>query len=265
MANIRKSRFLTIAGSDCSCGAGIQADIRTASLFDFYPCSVITAVTSQNTTGVSSVFKLPHQVVFSQFDAVISDMRPDCVKIGMLWDPELIRKIASRLKESEIENIVVDPVLSFTLQKDEILKKETVESLVNYLFPLASLITPNLIEAAVIEEITGSPVQKLCKATLLKGGHSKGEFLVDRLYYRERNRIIQKEFEHKKIETTNLHGTGCVLSSAIACLLVSKKSLPEAIESAINFLYASLNYSKSFKMGQGKYGPCLVPSVCNLI
>lgn len=258
-----KRIFLTVGGSDPSGGAGIQADIATALRIGVYPCSVITAITAQNTSAFLSVKSLDPKTFEAQIYSVLTDIRPDAVKIGMLCDCEIIEILSRAMTEFSLENIVIDPVVSPTLSGAGV-GEEIISAMVSLLFPFACLVTPNIPELDIIERITGQELITQCEAYLFKGGHSAGKDInvTDRLFLKSgtqcETKITEKEFVHPRVETTNTHGSGCVLSSAIACYLALGNSLSTAVEHAINFLIEAMEKSKDFNPGKGKYGPLLI-------
>ncbi|MGJ8647231.1 MAG: bifunctional hydroxymethylpyrimidine kinase/phosphomethylpyrimidine kinase [Marinomonas colpomeniae] len=253
---------LTIAGSDSGGGAGIQADIKAMSATGSYACSVITAVTAQNTLGVSAIFPIPLEHVEKQLDAVFTDLNVVAVKVGMLADSETIKLVAAKLKQYHPEFLVVDPVMVAT-SGDLLLKASAIDTLKSELLPLADLITPNLSEAAAL---TNSPlptddlsmramVEKLrqlnLKAVLLKGGHlEKEDNSTDLLIFDDRI----EEFTAKRIQTFNTHGTGCTLSSAIASYLAQGNDLLRAVKLGKNYISHAIAHADELQIGQG-YGP----------
>lgn len=246
---------LTIAGSDSSGGAGIQADIKAMTMLGVYAMSAITALTAQNTTGVTAVLEVPPQFLQQQLDAVFEDIPPDAVKIGMVSSAELIKTISERLQFYGAKNIVVDPVMVAT-SGAKLIDDNAVATLKKYLFPLATLITPNIPEAEKLSDIkinSAADMEKAAKiifesygcAVLCKGGHSLND-ANDILYNGE-----TKIFEGKKISTTNTHGTGCTLSSAIAAGLAKNLNLTDAISAAKNYISGALNFGLNLGKGSG--------------
>ena len=246
---------LTIAGSDSSGGAGIQADIKAMTMLGVYAMSAITALTAQNTTGVTAVLEVTPKFLQQQLDAVFEDIPPDAVKIGMVSSAELIKTISERLKFYGAKNIVVDPVMVAT-SGAKLIDDNAVETLKKYLFPLATLITPNIPEAEKLSDIkinSADDMEKAAKfifenygcAVLCKGGHNLND-ANDILYNGE-----IKIFNGKKISTTNTHGTGCTLSSAIAAGLAKNLSLTESISAAKNYLSGSLSAGLNLGKGSG--------------
>ena len=250
---------LTIAGSDCSGGAGIQADIKTMTMNGVYAMSAITALTAQNTTGVRAIQESTPDFLKQQIDAVFEDIFPDSVKIGMVSSSELIRVIADRLKCHKAKNIVVDPVMVAT-SGSALMKTDAVEALTKELLPIATLVTPNIPEAEVLSELaieTKEDMEKAVKvigdahncAVLLKGGHNINDandlLYADREYY---------WFEGKRIDNPNTHGTGCTLSSAIAANLAKGFTLAESVQRAKEYISSVL--SAQLDLGQGS-GPMM--------
>lgn len=236
---------LSIAGSDPSGGAGIQADLKTICAHKLYGMSVITALTAQNTLGVYGVQEASPEFLACQLDAVFSDIFPDSVKIGMLSSAPLIATVAEKLRQYEAKNIILDPVMIST-SGQRLLDEEAIRVMIEKLIPLVSLITPNALEAEVLseEKITDEvSVEHMAKkmyeqygvAVLIKGGHIDGErakdFLYDGNFY---------QFALKRIYNPNNHGTGCTLSTAIACALAEGLSLPQSVKKAKEYLYGAL-------------------------
>ena len=245
---------LTIAGSDSSGGAGIQADLKTMTVHGVYGMSVITAMTAQNTTGVRAIQESTPEFLRQQLDAVFEDIYPHAVKIGMVSSGELIRVISDRLRHFGAKNVVVDPVMVAT-SGSSLMKNDAIRILTGELFPLATLVTPNIPEAQVLSGVTiktGDDMIRAAKiigdtcrcAVLLKGGHSVGD-ANDLLYAQGEFRW----FEGRRIENPNTHGTGCPLSSAIASNLALGYPLEEAVEKAKAYLSAAL--SAMLNLGQG--------------
>lgn len=254
---------LTIAGSDCSGGAGIQADIKTIQARACYAAAAITSITVQNTLGVKSSHPVNAKTVAEQINAVMEDIYPAAIKIGMVCNKEIAVAIASCLKNHHARNIVFDPVMVATSGL-KLMNSESIETIIKELMPLCSLITPNLPEAAIISDnsaITIENIKDTCiriyektgTSVLIKGGHSENNKAIDTLFYGGRF----YEFANDKIASDNLHGTGCVLSSAIACGLAKGLPLPEAVNEAKKFLTRSITYSSTHKIGHGN-GACLI-------
>ncbi len=247
---------LTIAGSDPSGGAGIEADIKTMTMNGVYAMSAITAMTAQNTTGVRGISESTPEFLKQQLDAVFEDIFPDSVKIGMVSNNKLIRVIVDRLKYYGAKNIVVDPVMVAT-SGASLMKTGAVKALVKELFPISTLITPNIPEAEVLSGIsieTKEDMEKTAKAigdtygcnVLLKGGHHIND-ANDLLYENEQ----YYWFEGKRIDNPNTHGTGCTLSSAIAANLAKGFTLTESVQRAKEFITGALEAKLDLGKGSG--------------
>ena len=247
---------LTIAGSDSSGGAGIQADIKTMTMNGVYAMSAITALTAQNTTGVRAIQESTPEFLAQQIDAVFEDIRPDAVKIGMVASSELIRVIANRLRYYHATNIVVDPVMVAT-SGSALMKTDAVQTLTNELLPLAAVVTPNIPEARVLSGLTiesRADMETAAKmigdshgcAVLLKGGHSISD--ANDLLYADGE---MEWFEGKRIDNPNTHGTGCTLSSAIASNLAKGLPLPESVRRAKDYISGALSAMLDLGHGSG--------------
>lgn len=247
---------LTIAGSDSSGGAGIQADIKTMLANGVYAMSAITALTAQNTTGVKSIMEVTPEFLGDQIDCVFTDIRPDAVKIGMVSSETLIRKIAEKLKEYKAENIVVDPVMVAT-SGAKLISDDAIGTLKEVLFPMASVLTPNIPEAEVLsgmdirsEEDMIEAARRISEnyqcAVLCKGGHQLND--ANDLLYRDGG---YKWFHGRRIDNPNTHGTGCTLSSAIASNLAKGYSLDESVERAKNYISGALSAMLDLGKGSG--------------
>ena len=247
---------LTIAGSDCSGGAGIQADIKTMSANGVYAMSAITALTAQNTIGVSDILEVPPTFLANQLDVIFTDIFPDAVKIGMVSSAPLIETIADRLMSYRARNIVVDPVMGATSGAD-LIKSSAVNILKQKLLPLAHLITPNIPEAEVLsgQRIhSKDDMERAAKviyetygcAVLLKGGHSVHN--ANDLLYGNGN---MQWFFGERINNPNTHGTGCTLSSAIASNLAKGYALPVAIQMAKEYISGALSAMLDLGKGSG--------------
>lgn len=247
---------LTIAGSDCSGGAGIQADIKTMTMNGVYAMSAITALTAQNTTGVRAIYESTPAFLKEQLDAVFEDIFPDAVKIGMVSSAALIHVIADCLRCYNVSKIVVDPVMVATAGA-VLIQNDAVQTMVKELLPLADLVTPNIPEAEVLSGMSihnKEDMQKAAKyigdtygcAVLLKGGHNIND--ANDLLYSE-NALCW--FEGKRINNTNTHGTGCTLSSAIAANLAKGYSLQEAVMRAKNYISGALSAMLDLGKGSG--------------
>ncbi len=253
---------LTIAGSDSGGGAGIQADIKAMSATGSFACSVITAITSQNTQGVSAIFPIPLEHVESQLDAVFTDLNIVAVKIGMLADANIIKVVANKIKQYQPKHLVIDPVMVAT-SGDLLLEHSAIDTLKQQLIPLADIITPNLPEGAAL---TGKPVPTSedemsemitdlralgAKAVLLKGGHlEKDENSNDLLIMPDSSELIIA----KRFPTQNTHGTGCTLSSAIASYLAQGYDLPKAVYLAKQYISQAITHADELDVGKG-HGP----------
>lgn len=255
---------LTIAGSDCSGGAGIQADIKTMMANGVYAMSAITALTAQNTLGVSGIMEVSPEFLSEQLDAVFTDIPPDAVKIGMVSSGALIEVIADKLKQYEAENIVVDPVMVST-SGSRLISEEAIAVLKERLLPLATVLTPNIPETEVLlgaqvdspaamEEAAKSLYEQYQAAILCKGGHSLND-ANDYLYGRDGGRWFLGEH----IDNPNTHGTGCTLSSAIAAQLALGKELTEAVERAKSYISGALADGLDLGRGSGplNHGYCI--------
>ncbi len=247
---------LTIAGSDSSGGAGIQADIKTMIMNGVYAMSAITALTAQNTTGVRGILESTPDFLRQQLDAVFEDIYPDAVKIGMVSSSELIRVIGERLRYYGAKNVVVDPVMVAT-SGSSLMKTDAVETLAMELFPLATVITPNISEAQVLAGETIQSKEDMVQAAkkigetyhcavLLKGGHSIND--ANDLLYEEGEFLW---FEGKRIDNPNTHGTGCTLSSAIASNLAKGYSLAESVKRAKDYISGALEAMLDLGQGSG--------------
>ena len=247
---------LTIAGSDCSGGAGIQADIKTMTMNGVYAMSVVTALTAQNTLGVRSILESTPEFMKHQLDAVFEDIFPDSVKIGMVSSGELAEVIAERLKFYNAKNIVLDPVMIAT-SGSSLIKTGAVNVITGKLLPLATLVTPNIPEAEVlsgIRIINGEDMIKAAKCigerygcgVLVKGGHSIND-ANDLLY--ENGKI--KWFEGKRIDNKNTHGTGCTLSSAIASNLAKGYTVTNSVKLAKDYISDALFQNLDLGKGSG--------------
>lgn len=250
---------LTIAGSDCSGGAGIQADLKTIEAHRLYGMSVITAVTAQNTTGVSGIHAIPADFVAKQIDSIFSDIRPDAVKIGMLQDREIILATAERLRFYRAGPIVLDPVM-LSSSGSPLLEESAVTALVSELMPLCTLLTPNLAEAAVLAgQAVGNRTQmeqaarciagQTGCAVLVKGGHLAG--CADDLLWDSQQEPPIQWYPAARLDNPNTHGTGCTLSSAIACGLAQGYRLSDSIQRAKQYLTACIRAGLNLGQGTG--------------
>lgn len=251
---------LTIAGSDSSGGAGIQADIKTIAAHGLFAECAITAITAQNTCGVRSIQNIGPTIVADQIDMVFEDIRPAAVKIGMVSSSAIIEKIAECLKRWEAQNIVVDPVMVAT-SGARLIDEDAQEALTSRLFPLATLITPNIPEAELLagtsikdeasqEQVARLLVQRYGCATLVKGGHRINE-ASDALACEASDGAKTTWFTHPRVDNPNTHGTGCTLSSAIACGLAQNLPLADAVEAAKRYLTGALEAQLDLGQGSG--------------
>jgi hydroxymethylpyrimidine/phosphomethylpyrimidine kinase len=254
-------RVLSIAGSDSGGGAGIQADLKTFSALGCYGMTAITALTAQNTQGVRGIHGVPPEFLAAQIDAVLEDIGADAVKIGMLHAPEIVRVVARAIRKYKLRHVVLDPVMVAT-SGDRLIAEETVSVLVQELFPLATVITPNLDEAELLlgHKIDGIPalegaareLQALgAQGVLLKGGHLKGDEVVDLLLQGARAPL---RLASPRIASGNVHGTGCTLSSAIAAQLALGHGLEDAVRLARAYILGAIAAGADVRTGQG-HGP----------
>ena len=247
---------LTIAGSDCSGGAGIQADMKTITMNGVYAMSAITALTAQNTTGVRAIQESTPDFLKQQLDAIFEDIYPDAVKIGMVASSELICVIADRLKYYDAKNVVIDPVMVAT-SGSALMKNDAVQTLIEELLPLAILVTPNIPEAQVLSGLTIETKEDMVTAAkqigdsyhcavLLKGGHSIND--ANDLLYANGELVW---FEGKRINNPNTHGTGCTLSSAIVSNLAKGFTLTESVQRAKDYISGALAAMLDLGKGSG--------------
>ncbi len=255
-------RVLSIAGSDPSGGAGIQADLKTISACGCYAATAITAIVDENTVGVFGVHPVPIEFVKGQIKSVLDDIGADAVKIGMLHSSELIRAVKDTLSPYNIPNIVLDPVMVAT-SGDKLLQDEAIETLKNELIPMVSVITPNVPEAEIL---SGRKIAKQadlplvvkdlsCNGTvsvLLKAGHLTEDELVDVFYNAETDEII--ELHSQRVSTKNTHGTGCTFSSAVASFLAQQLPLNDAVRSAKDYINRAIVVGADYEIGKG-HGP----------
>jgi hydroxymethylpyrimidine/phosphomethylpyrimidine kinase len=257
----RYARVLSIAGSDSGGGAGIQADLKTIAALGGYGMTAITAITVQNTVGVRAIQALPAELLAQQIDAVAEDIGVDAVKIGMLHDVAVVRAVAAALQRHRFPHVVLDPVMVAT-SGDKLITQDTVAVLIRELFPLATLITPNLDEAGWligrnirgVDELEGAARELLAlgaRAVLLKGGHLDGPELTDLLLAPP---AAPQRWSARRIATRNTHGTGCTLSSAIACQLALGEPLAAAVQSARAYVRGALAAGADVATGHG-HGP----------
>ncbi len=259
--NLRYVRVLTIAGSDSGGGAGIQADLKTFAALGCYGMTAITALTAQNTVGVQAIHAVPPEFLRAQLQSVLDDIGVDAVKIGMLHTPEVVRTVAWAIGHYGLQRVVLDPVMVAT-SGDRLIADETVEVLVRELFPLASVVTPNLDEAAlligrpidgahVLEDAGRSLLAMGARAALVKGGHLAGDEVVDLLVQPGQPSL---RLASQRIASRNVHGTGCTLSSAIAAHLAQGLALDAAVERARAYILGAIAAGAGVQTGQG-HGP----------
>lgn len=255
-------KVLTIAGSDCSGGAGIQADLKTMAAYGVYGMSVIAALTAQNTTGVYGIFDVDPEFVANQLDCVFTDIRPDAVKIGMVSKKELIEVIAKKLILHKAKNIVLDPVMVST-SGSKLLADDAAETLKHILLPLADLITPNIPEAEILsgqkivsetdmEQAARSIGERYQTSVLVKGGHQVHD-ANDVLYSQGEIRWFYGE----RVDSQNTHGTGCTLSSAIACGVATGYDMERSISNAKAYLKRALSTGLDLGKGSGPLNHCV--------
>ena len=251
-------KALTIAGSDSGGGAGIQADLKTFQELGVFGMTAITAVTAQNTMGVHGVYPVCVEGIVKQIEAIGADLTPDAVKTGMLFNSEIIKVVAEKIMQHKWTNIVIDPVM-VAKGGAPLLQEEAIEALKKYLLPLATVVTPNIPEAEVI---SGRKIQSLqdrkeaakiiyslgAKNIMIKGGHEENEQMIDLLY--DGDSFIQ--YESKRIDTMNTHGTGCTFSAAITAELAKGKTIDSALSVAKRFIQAAIE--NDLKLGSG-HGP----------
>ena len=263
--NVKKSypTVLSIAGSDSGGGAGIQADLKTFSSLGVYGATAITAITAQNTQGVHSQFALPPQMVYDQIIAVMEDIHPSVIKIGMLSNLQVATAVADALERYSIP-IILDPVM-VSSSGHRLLSVEAQEVLKERLLPMAQLVTPNIPEMEALSDmplLTISDKYNAAKhllslgvqSVLLKGGHEEGEVKVDILYQKSPQGIVTCSFSSDTLNTRNIHGTGCTLSSAIAAYMARGLALKEAVSSAKIYITEAIKAGSDISVGKG-YGP----------
>jgi hydroxymethylpyrimidine/phosphomethylpyrimidine kinase len=246
---------LTIAGSDSSAGAGIQADLKTFAAHKIYGVCVITALTAQNTTNVFKIFKIPLDMIEAQLDALFEDFTISSIKTGMLPSAEIIALVANKLSGLNVP-IVVDPIIQAGVGRD-LIEKEAINEFISRLFPIATLVTPNIFEAESFSGVrvksesdlkvsAQKMIEKGVKAILIKGGHLNVPEVVDFLFLKNGK---QKVFRKTRVQGQTRHGTGCVLSAAIAANLADKMDLAEAVDRAEK--YIDMIFPETLKLGHG--------------
>ena len=252
-----KSKVLIIAGSDSSGGAGIQADIKTVTSLGSYAMTAITAITSQNTTGVLSISKVPENEIKKQIEFTSKDIKPDAIKIGMLHSSKVINTVINSLKKIRVKKIILDPVM-VAKGGTKLIDDKSIQILRTRLMKKVTLITPNIPEAEILTQtkikntkdmiIAGKKLLKLgVKNVLIKGGHLKSSHVFDIFL----NKKEEKIFKSKKINTKNTHGTGCTLSSAIATYFSCGKTLKKSCGMAINYVNHSIGAGPEYGKGHG--------------
>jgi hydroxymethylpyrimidine/phosphomethylpyrimidine kinase len=258
---MRRPIALTIAGSDSSGGAGIQADLKTFTVLGAYGASVITALTAQNTLGVQGVHGVPPEFITHQFDSVLSDLRVDAAKTGMLADRATVEVVAAALGRAKLPALVVDPVMVAT-SGDVLLAPDAIDAVRRRLMPLADLLTPNLPEAARLldepQAQTESAMEEQgrrllalgARAVLIKGGHGETSEAVDILV----TPAGAERLATPRVDTRNTHGTGCTLSAAIAAFLAGGATLQDAVRKAKTFVWEAIAAGRDLEIGQGS-GP----------
>jgi len=250
-------KALTIAGSDSGAGAGIQADLKTFAALGVYGTSAITAITAQNTVGVTEILELAPHIVAAQIDAVIDDIGAQAVKTGMLATAPIIETVAEKIREHGMVNVVVDPVMVAT-SGDLLIKKNAVDALRTRLIPLATLVTPNVAEANALTGLTITNARDIRRAAqrivdmgaqsvMIKGGHRRGP-AIDLFFDGKKFRQLRTQ----RIRTIHTHGTGCTLSAAIAAFLARGEKLESAVMHAKTYITAAIR--KGFAVGSG-HGP----------
>ncbi|MFZ9424926.1 MAG: bifunctional hydroxymethylpyrimidine kinase/phosphomethylpyrimidine kinase [Betaproteobacteria bacterium] len=260
-AQPRYARVLTIAGSDSGGGAGIQADLKTFAALGCYGMTAITALTAQNTVGVQGIHAVPPAFLQSQLQSVIEDIGVDAVKIGMLHEPGVVEVVAWAIQHYQLQRVVLDPVMVAT-SGDRLIADATVRVLVDQLFPLATVITPNLDEAslllgrpiAAVSDLSGAAQALLsqgARAVLLKGGHLPGDQVVDVL---ARPGHVDVVLASSRMASRNTHGTGCTLSSAIAAHLALGEPLERAVRAARQYILGAIQAGAGVQVGHG-HGP----------
>lgn len=261
MKKYKYPSVLTIAGFDGSGGAGIQADIKTASALGCYSTSVLTALPVQNTQGVQKIYPIPVEAVADQIKAILDDVFPDAIKIGMVHTPQLVEVIVSTLAQYPKIPLVFDPVMVST-SGHRLIEEDTITAITEKLFPITDVITPNMDEAAILAGMkvtslddlytAGKRIKQLgCKSILLKGGHQETPVITS-LFYDEHQQF--HSFETEKFSTNNTHGSGCTLSSAIAAYVAQGKSLLEAVDLGQKYVFEAIKEGKDVQTGKGN-GP----------
>ncbi len=260
------ARALTIAGSDSGGGAGIQADLKTFSAFRVYGMSVLTVVTAQNTVGVQAVGTLSTAFITAQFESVVGDLGVDALKTGMLGTEEVVVAVAAMIAKAGLTNLVVDPVM-VAKSGDQLLTADAIDALRTRLFPLALVITPNLLEA---ERLVGGPLLTLAQVreaarrlhalgphwVVVKGGHGRGDTVNDLLYDGQTFEMLGSP----RIDTPHTHGSGCTFSAAMTACLARGKTVPEAFAAAKQYTHAAIVAAPGLGLGHGPLNHLVSPS-----
>jgi len=252
-----KSKLLIIAGSDSSGGAGIQADIKTATSLGVYAMTAITAITAQNTTGVKSIIPVPPKEIFNQISFSVQDIKPNSVKIGMLQNVGVIKEVIKAIKKYKLKNIIIDPVM-VAKGGHRLISNSSINYLRKKLLPYALLVTPNIPEAETLIKKRIQTLEDVIKAgkeilkfgpkfVLIKGGHTNKSFIEDVLISKKNIKI----FKNKKIKTKNTHGTGCTLSSAIASFISKNYNMNESCRRSIQYVHKAILLNPKFGRGHG--------------
>lgn len=256
-------KVLSIAGSDSSGGAGIQADLKTFSALGVYGATAITAITAQNTQGVNSQFALSPEMVADQIKTVIDDLHISVVKIGMLSNAEIVKAVAETLKQYKL-TIILDPVM-VSSSGHRLLSIEAQELIKEYLFPISALVTPNIPEMTALTAMPLHSAEEKEKAArhildlgvsalLLKGGHEEGVMKTDYLFSHKDGKMVVKTFTSETIPTKNIHGTGCTLSSAIAAFVARGLAVEDAVAEAKTYVTEAIRAGADVQTGHG-FGP----------
>ena len=255
----RYNRVLTIAGSDSGGGAGIQADIKAISAMGCFATTAITAITAQNTLGITAVHPIPIEMIEGQIDAVLSDIGTDTIKIGMLHSAEVVSVVADKIEQYKIKNVVLDPVMVST-SGHRLIEEQAIEVLQSRLVPMARVITPNIPEAEILagvkitSEAQFAEVARMLSnggknSVLLKAGHLSEDILTDYLYNAEDDTFTT--LPSARVDTKNTHGTGCTLSSALAAALARGFSLTEAAKMAKHYIEKAIISGAEYTIGNG--------------
>jgi len=252
-----KSKLLIIAGSDSSGGAGVQADIKTATSLGVYAMTAITAITAQNTTGVKSIVPVSPKEIFNQISFSVQDIKPNSVKIGMLQNVGVIKEVIKAIKKYKLKNIIIDPVM-VAKGGHRLISNSSINYLRKKLLPYALLVTPNIPEAETLIKKRIQTLEDVIKAgkeilkfgpkfVLIKGGHTNKSFIEDVLISKKNIKI----FKNKKIKTKNTHGTGCTLSSAIASFISKNYNMNESCRRSIQYVHKAILLNPKFGRGHG--------------